>query len=124
MGRSCGSSPDVVHHIRSLGDIELLKSYLLLVWSEWNPLLPAGVPAMEIAIREDFFGTAMQRHREDLTERLDHILGLLDLGFEYPKQYERPMSEFDIRDMRIQYKQLNNVFLELDRSAMELLPEA
>jgi hypothetical protein len=56
-GRSRGSSADVVRQIRGLGDIEILKSYLLLVWSEWDHVgdeQSGGLAEMQISIREDF----------------------------------------------------------------------
>ena len=42
-GRSRGSSRDVVRHVRALGDIEILKSYLHLIWSEWDQIGRAHV---------------------------------------------------------------------------------
>jgi hypothetical protein len=42
-GRSRGSSGDVVRQVRELGDIDILKSYLLLVWSEWDPLTTSSL---------------------------------------------------------------------------------
>ena len=37
-GRHQGSAPDIVRTVQGLGDIEILKSYLFLVWSEWDCL--------------------------------------------------------------------------------------
>ena len=75
-GRSRGTGWKVVRHIRALGDIEILKSYFLLVWSEWDPIFgwSEGLAEMQASIREDFNGLEMGRHREDLIERLDHVL--------------------------------------------------
>ena len=28
----------LVHHVRALGDTEILKSYLLLIWSDWSTI--------------------------------------------------------------------------------------
>ena len=38
-GRSVGTCAHVVKAVRGLKDVELLKSYFLLVWSEWNGVL-------------------------------------------------------------------------------------
>ena len=55
-GRSEGTTRNVIRHVRALGDIETLKSYLYLVWSEWGCIDPFSLPEMKISIREDFSG--------------------------------------------------------------------
>ena len=55
-GRYVGTTGPVVLHIRGLEDVEILKSYLLLVWSEWEFLYRSGIDEMVISIREDFGG--------------------------------------------------------------------
>ena len=42
LGRNVGTSAHVVKAVRALKDIEILKSYFLLVWSEWNHFSPDG----------------------------------------------------------------------------------
>jgi hypothetical protein len=42
LGRNVGTSAHVVKAVRALRDIEILKSYLLLVWSEWSHFSPDG----------------------------------------------------------------------------------
>lgn len=49
-----GTSSDIVHHIRGLGDIEILKSYFLLVWSEWDYPDEDGFAETQVSIKEDF----------------------------------------------------------------------
>ena len=39
-GRYVGTCISAIKLVRSLNDVEVLKSYLLLVWSEWNGILP------------------------------------------------------------------------------------
>jgi hypothetical protein len=49
VGRSRGSSGDVVRQVRALRDTEILKSYLLLVLSEWDCIddqQPGGLAEM------------------------------------------------------------------------------
>ena len=41
-GRDAGTSTCVVKAVRALKDVDILKSYLLLVWSEWNDIFSVG----------------------------------------------------------------------------------
>ena len=117
-GRYWGSAISVFHHIQGIGDIEILKSYLLLVWSEWeyNPSVWA-----EGSIEEDFGGIGMWCHREDLIERLDHILVQLDRGLEYFKQHEPAFNEGSIEGRKELYGRLKEKLLEMDMKAMRTL---
>jgi len=120
-GRSGGGTRGgVVRHVRELGDIEVLKSYLLLVWSEWDFIWPDGFSEMCTSIREDFGGIEMEHHREDLIERLDHVLGQLDRGLEYLQQHNPSLGERDIQRAKEQYGELKNVLLEVDREVMDV----
>ena len=65
--------------VRALGDIETLKSYLLLEREETLLTSWAALDKMHASLREDFGGTGTGRHRQDLLRRLDYILGRLDL---------------------------------------------
>jgi hypothetical protein len=42
LGRRVGTCAHVVKAVRALKDIEILKSYFLLVWSNWSPLGSSG----------------------------------------------------------------------------------
>ena len=53
---------------------------------------------MENSIREDFSGTGMERHREELIEWLDHVIGQLDQGFETPFKRKAKTHYTNIRD--------------------------
>ena len=111
-GRELGATSGVVRHIRGLGDIEILKSYFLLVWSEWNTLSSDGLTQMTITIREEFYGIAMRRHRKDLIKHLDHILKRLDQGVPDSERRSGGADEYDKR----QYERLREVLLTVDRS--------
>ena len=119
-GRRMGSDSDVVKVVRNLKNIEILKSYLLLVWSEWNSLLD-GLDMMCDSIREDFGGIEMCPHRADLVERLDHVLGQLDRGLEYLQQDGPELDEDDLERRKEQYGKLKEVLLEVDRKVLEAL---
>ena len=122
-GRRQGSALSVIQKVRSLGDIEILKSYMLLVWSEWDPLYsgrahnysgqhwshPKSLHEMCTSIREDFGGIGMEHHQEDLLQRLDHILGQLDLGLKHLQQHKPSLDEGGIQQMKEQYRKLKEV---------------
>ena len=107
--------------VRELGDVEILESYFLLVWSEWNVVHRDGVDEMRASIREDFSGIGMGRCREVLIERLDHVLGQLDRGLGYLKQQNSLLDEDHIPTAREQYGELREVLLEVDKGASEIL---
>ena len=64
----------------------------------------------------------MEYHRKKLLQHLDHVLGQLELGLEYLQQYNSDISRDDIQLRQSQYRQLREVLLEVDREAIELLP--
>ena len=116
---SQGTKQDVVQTVRKLGDIEILKSYLLLVWSEWDYLYQDGLEEMCVLIREDFSGIGMEGHRKNLLQRLNYILGQLDSGLGSVQQNEQGLSEENIQSMKEQYGQLREVLLEMDTEAFK-----
>ena len=112
--QSKGAGGDLILQIRALGDVGILKSYLLLVWSGYDPIddQSGGLAEMLTSIREEFSGIGMGRHRGDLIERLDHILG----------QHELPdLRDSDIQLAKEQYEDLRRVLLEVDREAVNTL---
>ena len=111
-GRSRGTYAHVVKVVRGLKDIEILTSYLLLVWSEWDT--PSGLDEMCTSIREDFCGIGMGHHRADLIKRLDHVLGQLDRGLEYLAQHDPGLIEHYLRERKDGYQKLRETLLEID----------
>ena len=120
-GRYWGSTSGIVHQIRDLGDIEILKSYFLLVWSEWNWPSRSGLDEMKIAISEDFGGIGMWCHREDLIERLDYVLGQLERGRKFLHQHNPLVDEYHVQRGKADYGKLKERLLEVDRKATETL---
>ena len=120
-GRSVGTRGHVVRGVRELGDVEILESYFLLVWSEWEAIYWDGLIEMVTSIREDFCGIGMERHREVLIERLDHILGQLDRGLGHLRQQNPSLGEGHISTARKQYEKLNEVLQGVDGEALEIL---
>ena len=120
-GRSLGTTSNVVRHIRRLEDPEILKSYLFVVWSEWDPLQPSGPGEMKISFREDFGGIGMWGHREDLAKRLNCVLEQLDRGFEWLKTHNRFLHEYEFEQSKEQYEELRDALLDIDRDATNIL---
>jgi len=119
-GQQIGTGEEV-RQVRALGDIGILKSYLLLVWSEWGSIDDqfGGFAEMQTSIREDFRGIRSGGHRDDLIKRLDHIIQKLNLahnpGFgldDYMRTVQRAMRR---------YTGLKRVVLEVDGEAMSEL---
>jgi hypothetical protein len=120
-GRSRGAALDIVRHVRGLGDLEILKSYLLLVWSEWDPLFYSGLEEMKISVRADFGGIGMWCDRGDLVRRLDHVLGQLDRGLGWLRRYKPSLYEFEVQRSKQQYGELRGVLLEVESGAANVL---
>jgi len=120
-GRWVGTMAYVVCWVRELGDVEILESYFLLVWSEWNTIYPWGFTEMCTAIREDLCGIGMGSHREVLIKRLDHVLGQLDSGLEHLRQQSPLLHENHIPRARKEYGDLREVLLEVNKEASEIL---
>jgi len=112
VGRFLGTTGCVVRRVRELGDVEILKSYLLLVWSEWDVVHSEGFTDMCVLIRDDFGGIWMGGHWGELIGRLDHVLGRLDQGFGSSLQPHR---------IKKQYEELKEILLEVDKEATEIL---
>jgi len=112
---------EATREFRELGDIEVLKSYLLFVWLEWAPLQASAFAEMCASIREDFNGIGMGQHREDLRKRLDHVL--LDREPVYVGGHRPDIRRFgeNTKTTMDQYRKLKQVLLEVDGAAMQIL---
>jgi len=118
-GRYWGSREAVVKMVRALKDIETLTSYLLLVWSEWDFLMPKGFDETCTLVQEDFSGEEMDRHRKDLLHRLGYVRGELERGLGHIRQYKPELKEENLRLRRDQYRRLEEILLELDKEATD-----
>ena len=110
LGRYCGSNSHIVKAVRGLKDIEVLKSYLLITWSEWDTF--DSVDEICASIDEDFGGVGMGPHRADLIQRLDYILSQLDRGVGYLSQHNPSVGENRVQAMKRQYQRLREASLE------------
>jgi len=114
LGRFYGFTQDAMRAVRTLKDVEILKSYLLLIWSEWDEPWWVGFSEMCALLREDFGGIGMGHHREDLLRRLDYVLGRLDLG---PEHLHPKLTAHLIWCLRKRYEKLRDVLREVDGEA-------
>ena len=105
---------DIVRHVRGLGDTELLTSYFLLLWSAWVFFDNSTAEQMQISIREDFGGAQLERNRKELVERLDYVLGRLDLGVEHLRLTDPVIFGLQIFAARRDYVSLRETLLEID----------
>ena len=116
-GRRWGSSRDVVRTVRQHADIKTLTSYLMLVWSEWDPIMSEGLEEMSTTIQEVLGGTSKRHHREDLLRHLDRVLDQLTL--EHLRQYYPSIDDAGVQLRRDQYSKLREVLVEVGRGAAE-----
>ena len=120
--RLYGALPAAFSYIRGLGDLGIVKSYFLRVWSDLDVLPDSSFAEMQVSIMEDFGGIEMQHHRKDLVNRLDHILGEVDQELEYYSVHNRSWTTLaDAQRKREQYRRLKEVLLEVDRKAIKHL---
>ena len=110
-----GSEKDVVRHVRELGNIEILKSYFILIWeSESSPLECSCFTEMQVSIREDFAGIGVERQRRGLMEWLDRRLANLE-DFSFALRYRGGVGSAQVAAE--QYRELRGVLLEVDTEA-------
>ena len=123
-GRKVGNNSRVAQMVRDLKDIEILKCYLLLIWSEWDSPRLDGYLRMMASVSHDFSGIGMNSHRADLLQRLDHVLEQLDKGLEYLQQ-RRPGLDFgQWESSLLYYRPLKQNLLEVDQRALKVLIRA
>ena len=119
-GRNYATARHNIKVVWALVDIEVLKSYLFVVWSEWDWLSNSCFDEMCIVIREDFGGIEMRHHRADLIQRLDDVLGQLDRGQKYFQKHKPWFDEFHIRMGKNQYRKLRETLMDMNSSMYAL----
>ena len=115
-GRHVGKSLYVLRAVQAFKNPEVLKSYLLLVWSEWDGYhWPYHLNEACTSIRESFGGIEMGDHRADLVQRLDDILKQLDHWLEYFTQHDPEFEKGSLGKRKGQYTKLKKVLLDVER---------
>jgi len=117
-GRAMGGCESVIRHVRTLGDIKILKSYLLLVWSQWDTPWPSAFPETCAMITQDFGGEEMRGHRQDLIKHLDRVLEQLDRGLRYLQKQKPRLSSYFFQQAKEEYRKIREVLLEVDRGVV------
>ena len=117
-GRYYGTYRHVVKAIRELEDVEVLKSYLHLAWSEWDALWGGGFDQVCASIHGDFGGTRTDRHWVELIQRLDHVLGELNRGLGHLQKRNPILREYDFQLMDDQYRRIRETLLEANMEAI------
>ena len=112
------SHPKAVRIIRALGDSEILTSYLLLAWSEWDWHYDDVHDEMVASIKEEFGGIGMWHNRELLLHRLDQVLEEFNLGLKHLQQRKPSLNVFQFLTAKEQHEKLRKILLKVDREAM------
>ena len=120
-GPVCGSYQSIVKAVQDLKDIEILKSYLLVVWSGWNPV--QSFDEICALIHGHFGEVGMGHHRADLIQRLDHILGEWDQGLDYLRSHNPGLATDDFLLMGYQYGKLKDILLEMNVKAITCMSD-
>ena len=108
--------------VQTLGDIELITSYLFVIWSEWNPLRCSDCEGMQRLIREELNGIHAVGYRGDLIQRLDYVLSQFDRGYEYLRSHQGGFEyEHVFLSAKQKYEGFRRDLLEVDEEAAKIL---
>ena len=102
------ATESAVQTIHRLGGVELIASYLHIIWSEERVPWDKDILAMGRLIREELGGIEAAGYRTDLIRRLDHVLLRLD----------QSQGEWWAKKV---YEELRRELLEVDEKAMKIL---
>jgi hypothetical protein len=92
---------DTVAYVRTLGEADVLKSLFLLGWSDKCSIDRVNISEVVSSVRGDFVGIEMEQHREDLIQRLGHIIGLLDQGQNSPFKIEAKAQYTKLKEILV-----------------------
>ena len=110
----CCNDLGAISKVESLKDIEILKGYLIVVWSEWDWLAPWVCSYMCTVIRKHFRGERKRGHRDELRDRLLHIRKQLDLGLDYLREHGSEMSAACFQPTKEAYEALMETLSEVE----------
>jgi len=109
----CSTGSNVLPAIRAHNDIELLTSYLVTMWSEWDCAGEWAFEGMCEVLLEEFCrdGDEVREYKMDLLARLNLVLGELGKGLEYLKVRHPDMQPDEFEVIRKRYRELKRILL-------------
>ena len=120
-GLELGTKKDVVRTVRKLGDIGLITSYLIVIWSEWSDLDPIGCEEMYRLVREELSGIRATGCRADLIQRLDYVLSWFNQGWQYVWPNRPSPTEAAFLQKKEWYEGFRRALLEVEEETMNIL---
>lgn len=111
----CSIGSNVLPAIRSRKDIQLLTSYLVTMWSEWDCAGEWAFEGMCEVLKEDFcrddHNEGVRGYRIDLIARLNLVLGELGNGLGYLRARHLDMQPDEFEVIRGRYRELKRILL-------------
>ena len=109
----CSTGSNVLPAIRAHNDIELLTSYLITMWSEWDCAGEWVFEGMRKTLREEFCGGGdeVSEYRKDLLARLNLVLGEVAKGLGYLKVRHPDMQPDEFGVIRERYRELKRILV-------------
>lgn len=111
-GLKFGASLEVFEAVREVGDLELITSYLFVVWSKWSHSHPKGFTAALEFIRSGLRGIEGAGYHADLIQRLDDVLSQINSDSPPPPQAADSVSW---------YTEFRKALKEVNREAMKMM---
>lgn len=111
-GLKFGASPQVFEAVRVVGDLELITSYLFVVWSKWSHSHPEGFMAVLEFIRSGLRGVEGAGYHGDLIQRLDDVLSQIDSDSPPPQEAADSVSW---------YTEFRKALKEVNKEATKML---
>ena len=121
----CCNDLGAISKVESFNDVEILRDYLIVVWSEWDWLAPWVCSYMCAVIRKRFGGERKKGHRDELRDRLLHIQKQLDLGMDHLRNQGSEMSADYLQPTKEAYRALLETLSEVEslRISRESTPD-
>lgn len=112
----CSIGSNVLPAIRSRKDTELLTSYLVTMWSEWDCAGEWAFEGMCEVLKEEFCcgggDEVMRERRTDLLARLNWVLGELSRGWEYLRMKNEDVKPNEFELIRERYRELKRILVQ------------
>lgn len=113
----CSIGSNVLPAIRAHDDIELLTSYLITMWSEWDCAGEWAFEGMCEALREEFCARGgddgeVGECKKDLLGRLNLVLRELSKGLEYLRVRHPDMQPDELEVIWERYRELKRILVQ------------